>query len=36
VISEQLWTAVQKSLSGAESAQDALKDAQQKAAAATK
>ena len=36
VISEQLWTAVQKSLSGAEPAQDALKDGQQKAEEATK
>jgi multiple sugar transport system substrate-binding protein len=35
VISEQLWTAVQNSLSGAQSSQDALKAAQQKAATAT-
>lgn len=35
VISEQLWTAVQNSLSGAQSSQEALEAAQQKASAAT-
>jgi multiple sugar transport system substrate-binding protein len=34
IISEQLWTAVQNSLSGAQSPQDALRTAQQKASAA--
>jgi multiple sugar transport system substrate-binding protein len=33
VISEQLWTAVQNTLSGAQSSKEALSDAQQKASA---